>query len=437
MRHSGNFNRPNSEPGGEQNGEDTTWKSRYDRISASLSLITDSSVEVRRAAATQITQCAAEVQSLPHELIAALLKESDATATGTLIDSLPRMRCPTERSVPALIALLNDSREQVAIASAQALGALGNFARGVFIPMAILSRGAFSPSNDPRVTAFERSLSDSGLAEYTKLRGYVENQLSDGIKPLRTRLRGALVSPPVSPDESLTQLVVIALCLGSESTRSLASNVLINLRRCVCADPRSLSLVEGALAFTANQIERTDVSNCEKLEFFEVCRETRLASGLEYVIASLRISRDPRLESTRDFTTVYISEGDLCESTVHRMCQELWGFDSEMVCVAATNLGALVDRLPPDIAQHVVTSLFNTLVIRAEEGARLTSALVAGILYLRRFEAEVVEHCERLVAAKLGTNVDRVVEDIMEDFSVYDPEYKRRALGIRQYLASH
>ena len=132
---------------------------------------------------------------------------------------------------------------------------------------------------------------------------------------------------------------------------------------------------------------------------------------------------------------MYISEGGVCESTVHRMCQELWGFDPEMVCVAATNLGALVDRLSPDTARHVITSLFNTLVIRAEEGVQLTSALVAGILYLRQFEAEVVEHCERLVAAKLGANVDRVVEDIMEEFSVYDPEYKRRALGIRRYLA--
>ena len=412
-----------------------TRESRYDPISASVSLITDPSVEVRRAAATLILQRAAEVQSLPDDLIAALLNESDPTIARTLIDSLPRMRCSTERSVPALIALLNDSREQVAVASAHALGTLGNSARGVFIPMAILSRGAFSPSNDPRVAAFEGALSDSGRAQYTQQRNYVESQLSDGLKPLRARLRGALTSPPTSPDELLVQSVVLALCLGSESIRSLASSVFINLRRVVCADLESLSLVEGVLAFTARQAERSDVSHCKKYTFFEACRETRLASGLEHVIASLRISRDPRLESTRDFTTVYISEGGVCESTVHRMCQELWGFDPEMVCVAATNLGALVDRLSPDTARHVITSLFNTLVIRAEEGVQLTSALVAGILYLRQFEAEVVEHCERLVAAKLGANVDRVVEDIMEEFSVYDPEYKRRALGIRRYLA--
>jgi len=347
------------------------------------------------------------------------------------------MECSTERSVPALIALLNDSREQIAIASAQALGALGNGAQGAFIPVAVLSRGAFAPSNDPRVAAFEESLSDSNRAQYTKQRDYVENHLADGIKALRARLRGALSSPPGGPDDLLVQSVVLSLCLGSESIRSLASNVFINLRHVVCADAGSLSLVEGALAFTAQHIGRSDISNSKKYEFFEACRETRLASGLEYVIADLRAFHDSRVESTRDFTTVYLSEGNLCESTVNRVCQELWEFDSEMVCVAATNLGALVDRLSPDIAHHVIASLFDTLVVRAGEGAQLTSALVAGILYLRQFEAQVVEHCERLVAAKLGPAVDRVVENIMEKFSVYDPEYKARAIGIRKYLAHH
>ncbi len=410
---------------------------RYDTISAAISLITDPSIQVRGAAATLILQRAGELGSLPDELIAVLLNESDPTIALTIIESFPRMGCSTERSVPALIALLNDPRKQIAVASAQALGALGNNARGAFIPMAILSRGPFGLSNDPRVAAFEGALSHSASAEYVEQQHYVENQLSGGMKVLRARLREALALPCVGPEQSLAPLLGLALCLGSESTRSLASHVLMNLGCLVCANPESQSLIEGALAFTAKQIERDEVSKHRKHEFFEVCRDTRCASGLEYVIANLDMSHDPRLESTRDFTTVYLSEGALCESTVHRMCAGLWEFDSEMVCVAATNLGALVDRLAPDTAKHVIALLFDALAVRAVEGAQLTSVLVAGILYLRGFEAQVVEHCERLVAAQLGAAVYRAVEEIIEEFSVGDPEFKARALGIRKYLAHY
>lgn len=432
-----NFYSASREPIGELHKTSTTPERRYDPISASVSLIADPSAEVRAAAATLLLQRASEIHSLPGELIAAVLNEPNTAIACSIIESFSRMGCSTERGVPALIALLNDSREEIAVAAALALSALGDSARGAFIPMAILSRGAFGPSNDPRVAVFERGLSASSHAQYTQQRDYVNDQLSDGIEALRARLRGALASPPGGPDALLVPSVVLGLCIGSESIRSLASRVFVNLRRFVCPHSESLSLVEGALAFTAQQIERSDLSNRKKREFFDACRETRLASGLEYVIADLRISQDPRLESTRNFTTVYLSEGNLCESTVHRMCEELWGFDCDMVRVAATNLGALVDRLPPETAHRVITSFFDTLVVRAGEGAQLTSALIAGILYLRQFEAQVVEHCERLVAAKLGSAVDRAVEVIMEEFSVYDPDYKARALGIRQYLARH
>lgn len=108
----------------------------YGPLSASVSLIRDESLEVRRAAAARIVSGAGEFHSKPSRLLGVLVSESDPQVVVSIINAFSKMVCPLERCVPVLISLLNDPRGDVSVAAGFALGALGEQARAAFIPMA-------------------------------------------------------------------------------------------------------------------------------------------------------------------------------------------------------------------------------------------------------------------------------------------------------------
>ena len=114
---------------------------QYDPISASLFLMQDSSLEVRRAAAAHLAEIARDFRELPSELIERLLRERDTGVVTSIMNAIPRMCCSVERIVPALIYSLSDPRREVSLTAARVLGELGEIACGAYIPMIVLDQG--------------------------------------------------------------------------------------------------------------------------------------------------------------------------------------------------------------------------------------------------------------------------------------------------------
>jgi hypothetical protein len=302
--------------------------------------------------------------------------------------------------------------------------------------MIILDRGSSLGTPDPRVVVFESHLSDDSRDSYGDTSHRIDTIRASGRRALRTELRRALAADVAALNELSPEALAFSMCLGSEHMRSLASSVWIKWAYVMEGSAAIFSLVEGALAFVAPEVQRGEHSDATIDSFFEACRETRSHGGLEFVIASLSFGDNVMADSLRDFTTVYLAEAELLDATVRRMCDQLLYSDPRMTLAIATNLGTLAHRLPEPLTSRVIDTLFTTLVIRAAEGEKVSSALERGIVNLSELYEGVLTRCERLVSSGIGSATRDAITRILSSMRTDNSDVNRRRDMLLRYLSS-
>ena len=412
----------------------STPEHAYDAISGSVSLLNDQLLSVRQRAAAYISSHARELSSLPPSLIERLVLEPNSAVVRAIIDSIPRVSCHAEIVVPILLHTLADTRPGVALTAARSLGALGITARSAFIPMQILSLAVGSESPDPRRSAFEKALTTQAREEYARCGEVLRAIIQCGFKELYSHLLDILRAPSHHDTNINVTPVVIGICLGSEKMRNRSLKIVRKHGQAMCNHHLAASAIEGALAFIAPEIERELTGNGAKTNFFHACCKTRPHSGLEYVISRLSVLSNENLELLRDYTGAYLSEGQVCESTVRRMCDALWIPELSTIRAAATNLGVLTDLFPRQIAIEVLDRIFEAIVLQANEPPELAASLVTAVSYISQYGQEILDRCANIISANLGRNVDATVAQILESVSFVIPDQERRALAMMRYL---
>jgi len=396
---------------------------------AAMGLLSDPSLEVRRAASEFVSMHPQHYSSIPVAVFQQLFRERDGQVTSNLLSFVAAV--PDGRGVvaPACIRLLADERPGIAIDAASALSEGRDIGRGAVIPLVVLGLVS-ARRQDPRVERSRRI--DGADPEFREaIAQQAAQALSASERSHRTALKVSLESVRGDLTDEQVQALAIAVCSPGASVRSLALKALTAFGGDLTGSQRQL--VWGALAFAMADYEH---ETCvAQHEFFGAICSSDMPGELAPMVESFRCIDDADVHMAHDFTVVSLSRHHDPHGAMERLAAMLWAQSPSTVGGAASNLVILLGDIDPVVGASAVSRLMEALVERAADGRAVVNKMVSAFGRLGSFHGEVLERSGELLARHQNPEVLVALARVLGAIPWQMPEHREIAGALLQALA--
>lgn len=399
---------------------------------AAQALLSDESLDVRRAAAEHLLFSVRSFTAVPPEVVVRVCEEQDSEIVSSLLSFLGSVNDPASIAPVVCARFLSDTRSGIAVDAAAALGEVTVRSSVPFVPMTVLASTTLM-RDDPRVRVFVGTKHGQGNEEQE-----VQELVARCLRIPERDQRNDLMkfSQPINGvwrDEQLNA-VLVGLCSPGASVSTLSLRLIT-----AYADLLSfgqLAKVWTGLGFVMNRYELASPET--QFEYFNAVRTVEMPAELAPLVETFKCQGRSMEGMARDFTAVCLARDGYLAEAVARTEEMLWSETPSLSGGAASNLVILagLDATHPNAGWRMVRMCLDAAIDRAGDGKDVVLEFLRAFSLLDSCQAQVLNYCADTIAKKSSPDALIITARVLGCIPWESSERQAEAGELLQVLAN-